>query len=169
MKIVEAMKKVKDNRRKISDLKEKIKKNAARLSYETPQYNDPQKKVKEWVQSCSDLSLESVDLLERINRTNIETKISIEVGGKTVERSIAGWIYRRREFAAIDASVWGQLTDNGLKDGFTNSSSGEPMEVKVIRHFSPELRDKKIAEFKEEPYLIDSRLEVVNATTDLLD
>lgn len=169
MKIVEAMKKVKDNRRKIADLRQKIIKNAARLSYETSQYPEPEKKVKEWLQSCNDLSVESVNLLERINKTNIETIVDIEIGGKTVSRSIAGWIYRRREFAEIDAQVWSSLTDNGLKDGFAKTASGEDMEVKVVRHFNPELRDKKVSEFSEEPYLINSRLEVVNAITDLVE
>ena len=169
MKIIEAMKKIKENRRKIEDLKGKIKKNSARLSYETSQYDDPVKKVKEWLQSCNDLSLDCVDLLERINKTNISTYVDITIGGKTVTRSIAGWIYRRREFANVDFEVWKSLTDNGLKDGFAKTASGEDMEVKVIRHFNPEQRDKKTEEFSEEPYLIDSRLEVVNAITDIIE
>jgi hypothetical protein len=169
MKIVEAMKKVKDNRRKIDDLRQKIAKNAARLSYETSQYDNPEAKVKEWLQSCNDLSVQSVDLLERINKTNINTIVEIEIGGKSVSRSIAGWIYRRREFAAIDAATWKALTDNGLKDGFAKTASGDQMEVKVVRHFNPEQRDRKISEFSEEPYLIDSRLEVINAITDLAE
>jgi len=169
MKIIEAMKKVKENRRKIEDLKSKIKKNAARLSYETSQYDAPEKKVKEWLQSCNDLSVDCVNLLERINKTNISTNVEITIGGKNVTRSIAGWIYRRREFATIDLDVWKSLTDNGLKDGFAKTASGEEMEVKLIRHFNPDQRDKKIEEFSEEPYLIDSRLEVVNAITDILD
>jgi hypothetical protein len=42
------------------------------------------------------------------------------------------------------------------------------MDIKIIRKYDPEIRDAKIAMYKSEPNLIDSKLEVINAITDLL-
>lgn len=169
MKIVEALKKVKDNRRKIEDLKKKIRSNAARLSYESSPYPNPSQKVESWVQSCRDLSLESVDLLERISRTNNAVEVTIEVGGNTITRTISGWVYRRREFAKLDLSVQQCLTTGVLKEGTIDTANGEKMDVTIIRHFDTEVRDNLLESLSEEPFLIDSRLEIVNATTDLVN
>lgn len=169
MKIIEAMKKVKANREKITDLQKKIQGNCAQLSHETSPYSDPKKKVNEWAQSCRDLSQECVSLLTSISATNHATKVSIDIGGKSVEKSIAEWIWRRREFARIDQTTYASMSDRGLREGQMESSTGQPIQVTILRHYDVEMRDKLVSEFQEEPHLIDSALEVVNATTDLVE
>lgn len=167
MKLIEAMKKVKGNREKIADLQNKIAQNSAHLSHETSAYADPKAKVREWAQSCDDLSKESVDLLTCISKTNIQTHVSIEIGGRVVTKSIAEWIWRRREFAHIDLKTWKAMGDRGLKEGQMQSSTGQPIEVKIVRNYDIELRDKKMDEYSSEPREIDSALEIANAITDL--
>lgn len=171
MKIIEAMKRVKLNKQKIGDLQNKIALNCANLNFETPLYGSEQSaKVSEWLQSASDLTLENVRLLTAIARTNLATSVTITFSeGKSVTKSIAEWVWRRREYAALDQLTWNQLTDRNLKEGTGKNSQGADVEVKITRHFSPQVRDARLEEFRMEPHLIDASLEVVNAVTDLLE
>lgn len=169
MKIIEAMKKIKANKEKVIDLQQKIATMCANLSHETPMYGtETAKKVAEWAQACDDISQDNVRLLVSIQKTNLVTSVSIELGAKQVTKSIAEWVWRRREYAAADFKTWQQMTDRGLKEGTMNSSTGVPFEVKIVRHFDPLLRDEKQALYRSESHLIDGALEVVNATTELI-
>lgn len=168
MKIIEAMKKVKENKLKITDLKVMINANCAHLSFETPLYEDAKGKVQSWAQSCEDLSKENIKLLMAIARTNLVTDATIDIGGVEVTKTLAEWIWRRREYAASDLAVYSQMSDRGLREGTQQSSTGVAVEVKIIRKYDVEVRDKKIAAYKSEPKLIDSKMEVINAVTDLI-
>lgn len=169
MKIIEAMKRVKSNREKIADLQKKIQATSAHLSHETPVYEQPSHKIIEWTQSCEDLVQECIRLLVAIQRTNLLTNVDITLGGKLVTKSISEWVWRRREFANVDLTTWSQLTDRGLREGSVGTSTGVNLEVKLVRNYDPELRDKKMAMYKSEPHEIDAALEVVNAITDLME
>lgn len=168
MKIIEAMKKIKANREKVADLQAKIRDNSAHLSHETSPYDSPAKKVKEWAQSARDLTQESANLLTAISRTNLETSVSVEIAGKVVTKTIAEWVWRRREFARTDRDTFAAMGDRGLKEGHMQSSTGNPIEVKIVRNYDVEIRDRMMAEFSEEPGAIDAALEIANATTDLI-
>lgn len=170
MKIIEAMKRVKLNKEKITDLQTKIGGVSANLSIESPVYGtDTRKKIDEWLQSCEDISQENIRLLCGIQRTNLATRVVVDLDGKPVEKSIAEWVWRRREYAAIDKATWSRLTDRGLKEGQAQLSPGAVTDVKIVRHYDPERRDKKIAIYHSEPHLIDAALEITNATTDLME
>lgn len=169
MKIIEAMKRVKLNDEKIADLQAKVAGVSANLTIETPLYGDQTgKHIAEWLQACEDIGQENIRLLVDIQRTNMATPVTIEVGGKAVTKSIAEWVWRRRRYAAQDLVSWQKLTDRGLKEGFGQSSTGVPLEIKIVRHYDPLKRDAKLAEYRAEPHEIDAALEIVNATTDLL-
>ena len=170
MKIIEAMKRIKLNKEKIADLQTKIAANSANLSYETPAYGDRQRaQVFEWVQSALDVGQENIRLLVAIQRTNLATQVTIELGGKGVTKCIAEWVWRRREYATIDYGTWAKLTDRGLKEGSIQQSTGQMMEVKLVRQYDPAVRDAQMVMYREEPTLIDGALELINATTDLLE
>ena len=170
MKIIEAMKKVKMNEVKIVDLQTRIGGHCANLSHETPVYGtETGKRIMEWLQSCTDLTQDNVQLLCAIQRTNLATPVTIEIDGKQVTKSIAAWVWRRRTYATIDMETWRRLTDRNLREGQINVSTGVPIDVKIIRHFDPFMRDTRISMYRDEPALIDSTLEVVNAVTDLLE
>jgi hypothetical protein len=169
MKIIEAMKKVKQNKEKIADLQTKIGQTCANLSHETPVYGaETSTKIREWLQSCQDLTQENVSLLCAISRTNLATPATIELGGKQVTKTIAEWVWRRREYAKTDLMTFGKLTDRGLKEGAGQTSTGVPFEVKIVRHYDPTQRDTAMAMYQAEPHQIDAALEVINATTDLV-
>lgn len=169
MKIIEAMKKIKDLMRKAEDLKEKVRKYSVISSIETPEYEDQKTQVSEWCQAYSDVIKEILKLRVAIQKTNIATKVSIELGEKHVEKTIAEWIHRRRDLAELELSLWQSIGDKGIKEGIANSPAGNPIEVKIIRYYDPKERDGKKAVYAEEPRLIDSKLEVVNAITDLIE
>lgn len=170
MKIIEAMKKIKANKEKIADLQQKISSNSANLSLETPLYGtETSNKIKEWAQSCEDIGQDNIKLLVAIAKTNLVTSVTIELGEKKVTKTIAEWVWRRREYANIDLSTWSKMTDRNLKEGQANFSIGQTTPVTLIRHYDPVLRDAKTLMYKSEPRAIDAALEVVNAITDLVE
>lgn len=169
MKIIEAMKRVKQNLEKIDDLQKKISVTCANLSVETPIYPDPKAKINEWSQGCDDLTQENIRLLTAIQRTNLATPVTIELGMKTVTKNIAEWVWRRRTYAAVDLATWSKMTDRNLKEGQINQSTGQPLMVTITRHYDPEKRDAMMAMYRSEPHMIDAALEVINATTDLIE
>jgi len=172
VKIIEAMKRVKGNKEKIIDLQAKIGQHCANLNFETQLYGtdgQTEDKIKEWAQACGDLTQDNVKLLTAISRTNLATAVTINLGGKGVTKNIAEWIWRRREYAAIDLATWSKIGDKGLREGTTKSSTGEDMKITIVRHYDPVVRDTMIAMYKSEANEIDSTLEVINAITDLLE
>lgn len=170
MKLIEAMKKCKDLARKAEDLRGKVSVHCAHMSFETPTYGDKQRdQVREWLQSHSDICKEILRLRVAIQRTNLQTPVKIDLGGVSVEKSIAEWIHRRRDLANMDKEAWAKLTDRGLKEGVGKNTLGESFEARIVRNFDPSERDKKLELYRSEPSTIDATLEVVNAVTDLIE
>ena len=169
MKIIEAMKQIKDLMRKAEDLRQRVHVSAADLDIENPKYENQKEKVAGWIQAHSDILKEILRLRYAIQKTNISTMVKVELGGVVVEKSIAEWIHRRRDLAKLDLDMWMRLSDRNLKDGQLTQSDGSKREVKVRRYYNPEERDEKSSMYKSEPLMIDARLEVVNATTDLIE
>ena len=93
----------------------------------------------------------------------------IPLGGKNVEKTIAEWVHRRRTLASDETKVWRALTDRNLREGKVRQSTGEELEVKIVRCYDPKIRDEKIDLYSNEPSQIDAKLEIVNAITDLLE
>ena len=169
MKIIEAMKLIKELQRKAEDLRGKVAQNCANLDFETPLYDDPPEQVRQWIQAHSDIVQKILELRVSIQHTNIVTFVTIEIGGKSVTKSIAEWIHRRRDLAALDAGMWGQLGDRGLKEQRVQTVKDGPVtEIKIKRHFDPLQRDRMLELYRAEPGIIDRNLEVVNATTELI-
>ena len=171
MKIIEALKAVKANREKITELQMLIPRNAAHMESQngaTP-YNDPKKKIKAWVQSIHDTLLENSRLLTRIQKTNLDTLVSIEMpSGVTVEKTVSEWIVRRRE--GVDAEILTyQSMRHSLNQKAVQAQDGTIKVDQVVVNYSTEDRDTKLMELSREKSLIDGKLEIINATTDLLE
>lgn len=168
MKLIEAMKKLKDLQVKAADLQAKVAQHCSNLDIETPLYADPRSQIAEWIQAHGDILKEVLRLRVAIQRTNINTPVTIELGGVQVTKNIAEWIHRRRDLANTEMQVWAKLGDRGLKEGTINSTTGgEPRMVKIVRHFDPKERDARVDMYRSEPSRIDGTLEVVNAVTEL--
>lgn len=169
MKIIEALKKVKHDREKIVDLQRLINKNAARMESEKPEYEDQKKRVAEWIQSIEDTNHNISKLLTHIQKTNLLTTVTIDIGGKQVQKTIAEWIIRRREGVDVDLRTGIALSVGKLIPKPITDSEGKVTIDQVVVNFDPKRRDESLAILREEKYLIDSALEIVNATTDLVE
>jgi len=169
VKIIEALKQSKDLLRKADDLKVKVKNYHAHNSLESAVYPTQESQVKEWMQAFSDVLKEILHLRVSITRTNLLTDVSIELGGKTVTKSIAEWIHRRRDLAQLEGELWNVLDDKRIQEGFTTNSAGDKIEVKIVRYYDPAERDRKRELFRSEPTIIDGKLEIVNAVTELIE
>lgn len=169
MKIIEAMKEIKRQEEKVEDLKKKAGLYCADLNVETALYPDQAGQVKEWLQSAHDSLKEAERLRLAIAKTNLATQIEIEIAGQKVFKSIAAWIIRRRLYANSEKALWQGIGDRGLREGMAKNSVGENVEIKIRRYYDPKLRDAKVAEYHDEPGLIDRTLEVKNAVTDILE
>lgn len=168
MKIIEAMKKIKELAIKADDLKKKVSVYCADQSHETPVYGAEQpNKIKGWVQSHGDILKEILKLRVDIQRTNLKTFVTIELGGRQVSKSIAEWIHRRRDLAASEQALWAGIGDRNLREGVIQTSTGEKMDVKIRRYYDPSERDRAIELYRSEPSVIDRTLEVTNAVTDI--
>ncbi len=169
MKLIEGLKQIQDLQRKAEDLRVKVSKHSAYLNYETSAYPDQRKQVKEWIQAHQDILKKILELRIAIQKTNLATEVTIELAGKSVTKTIAEWIHRRRDLANLEFDMWRNLTDRGLKEGTLTQSTDQKMDVKIMRCYDPEERDRMMDMFQSEPTLIDSKLEVVNAVTDLIE
>lgn len=169
MKLIEALKKVKNDREKIEDLVMKIRKNSARMESHRPEYAKPEAQVAEWLQGIFDTQKNINDLLTKIQKTNLQTNVTIEIGGNQVSKTISEWIIRRREGVDFEISAYRSLTNMGLKPCQINDEEGNAKIDQVVLHFDSKKRDEKLAVLSEEKSLIDSALEIVNATTELVD
>lgn len=174
MKIIEGLKKIKDLQRKAEDIRKKIKDNCADLDVDTPAYGTPDKQkevVSGWLQAHSDILKEIENLRLAIQRTNLAKEVVVEVvDGKTVTKTIAAWIHRRKDLAKLEADSWVMLTNRNLKPvNYKPIPNSEEVKTANVRRYYDQLtRDKKVEEFTSEPMRIDAALEIANATTDLI-
>lgn len=172
MKLIEGMKLKKELQQKAGDLRQKLSKHSAHMDIEGATYGtveEQQKVIDGWLQSHQDIVKQMRKLGYAIQKTNIETQVEMEIAGKKVTLSISEWILRRRELATMECQAWTALTDRGLRDQKMKRSDGEGHnDVKVVRYFKAKDRDDKIDAFKHEPAQIDRKLEVINATTELV-
>ena len=170
MKIIEAMKMLKQHAVKVSDLQDKIAQHCALLDTETPMYGENQAaQIAEWLQSVRDTVQEIARLRVAIQHTNMVTNVTIELGGQQVTKTIAEWIHWRRELATMMMHTVMKLSNRGLREGTVKSpTTGELTLVKIRYFFDPRKRDEAIELWRSEPSKIDSTLEIVNAVTNLM-
>lgn len=170
MKLIEALKLCKELTVKADDLRKKIAAHSAHLSIETPVYPDQKLQIRTWLQAHEGVTREIATLRFRIAKTNLATQVPITLGTTTISKSIVEWVIRRRELAKFDELAWAALTDRSLKEQMIRPTPESPVtEVKIVRCYDPVERDTKIELYRSEPGVIDRTLEVVNATTDLLE
>ena len=120
MKIIEALRTLKANKKKVNDLIEKIKQTSAFLSNQTSPYGDhaaTRAVVDGWLDSVRQTLRENEVLTNRIHRTNVVTVVPIEVSaGLVIEKTIDEWLTRRKEGVDLHAHAFLALTDRGLRE-----------------------------------------------------
>jgi hypothetical protein len=172
MKIIEAMKQIKLLDSRVEDLRQKVGKYCADLEAENPYYGSPDKQkeqVTQWLQSIHDSITEAIKLRSSIAKTNMLTMVTIDLGGNQVVRPISEWILRRRIYAELERKAWESLSNKGMSIAQIKNSTGDLIQTKVRLYFDPIQRDKNVEIYRTEPSIIDRNLEVINATTDILE
>lgn len=170
VKIIEAMKQLKTLALRAEGLRAKVGQYCANLPIETPVYPDTAAQLQSWEQSHHDTIKEISRLRLAIQRTNLATQVTIELGGIAITKCIAEWIHRRRDLAKMELALWGVMGDRGLKEQNVQTTPGGPVtEVRIRRYYEPAMRDKMRELYTTEPSVIDGRLEVTNAITDLIE
>jgi hypothetical protein len=178
MKIIEGLKQIKDLARKADDIRTKISTFCADMEIETPAYGTTEqqtKQIAEWLQSHHDIIKEIESLRIRIQKTNLAVMVPISFGeNKTVLKSIAGWIHRRKDLAKLESNAWYGLSNKRLlpqaipKDRRDPNSEVEKI-INVRKYYDQKERDKMVEQYTAEPSKIDAALEIINATTDLME
>lgn len=175
MKIIEALKSIKDLLKKAEDIRHKISVHCADMEHENPVYGtaaEQTQQISKWLQSHSDVLKEISDLRFRIQKTNVTKQVTMKLGDKDVTKSIAEWIHRRRDLAGLDHAAYKVLASKDAHlppVGHMKQSNGTVVETKIRRYYDPKVRDEKLELYRSEPSIINGVLEVVNATTDLLE
>ena len=140
-------------------------------SHEEPTYGSVDKqtaKITEWMQSIQDINQEISKLKISIQKTNLATEVTLQIGDVSVTKNIAAWILRRRELAERDLKAWTALTED--KQKFVAIKRNGEDDVSQLRlYYDPAKRDAMIEHYRSEPGIIDSTLETVNAVTDLIN
>ena len=170
MKIIQAMRELRDLAEKAADLRAKVAAHCAHLSTDTPKYEDLKEKIKEWTQGHEDTLKRILHLRTSIQRTNLLTNVTIELDGRHVTHTIAEWIHRRKDLAPQALKLWSDIGDGNRREGQVQLAPGaDPLVVKIVRHWDPEERDRRMDLYRREPSIIDGHLEIVNATTELIE
>lgn len=169
MKIIEALKGIKDLQRKAEDLRKKVSQHSAHLSNEKPVYDNQKAQIENWIQAHNDIIKEVLRLQIAIQKTNLQTEVTIAMGDKNITKTIAEWIHRRRSLAGLQEAIYRGLTDRRLSEGTITQSNGEKVQVHIQRYYDPADRDRNIDVYSSEPNIIDAKLEITNAVTDLVE
>lgn len=174
MMIIEGMKRLRVIKKRMANNIESVNKYAAIVSNERPMFGseDQQKKeVKQIIQSNLDLLNEYLKLKKRIERTNLQTVV--EIGG--VDYTISDLLILKRELVQLVVQTYDALNTN-LAQMKLNALSrqhhvaGQQGESLRIDHmFDEKEKNKELRKWQDLYDNIDSRLEVINATTILLD
>lgn len=174
MTIIEGLKKIKLLKKKHASQVERIKNGCAELDYEDKDFTYGKREEQEamiagFVKSANDIIAEIENISLRISKTNIETDVTIELNGRSITKSISAWIMRRRELSKMACQPYYVMDNRGLQPKGYRVDGCEDMKVaNVALFYNQKERDDLIIEMEGEPLEIDGKLEVVNATTQLL-
>lgn len=167
MKIVEALKAQKKIADKVNRNNEKIELYCSKLSSEKPYFDSDtiqRQEVDQLIQSNVDLVKYYIWLRRCIDYTNTITKV--EINGK--QYTISELMNLKRLGIKLILSTY-----NSLNDSQTNRrllSLGKVTDAKAVtieRFYDEKIKNDALAEWRDLYDSIDSKLEIVNAVTDL--
>jgi hypothetical protein len=169
MMIVEAMKSLRIVEKKMNTNTGDIQRYASQVSTERPLFEteDKQKRViKELIQSNVDLMKRYLNLKTQIEYTNLMT--IVEMDGKTY--SISELLVIQRKLAAMMFATYNALNDTEGQSRLRMTSQPQSGEMPhVVRFYKEEDKREQRRTWQDLMNNIITRLEVINATTQLLD
>lgn len=170
MKIIEAMKELKVILKRINKNTEQIGEYAAlpdneRLHFGTR--DNQMKEIKKLIQANADLVQTYLHLKKRIELTNLKTVVDIN----GARYSISEMLVLKRVLAKMMTNTFNALNDNKARmrmssHGSVRSSEKAPI---VEKYYDESEKTAGQRAWDDLYHAIDSRLEVINATTELMD
>ena len=167
MMIIEGLKKLKLFKKKIATNAKLIEEYSSILSTERPVFDseaEQRKQVQSLVQANMDLNTAISTMKQRIDLTNLLTRVKFFGREWTIHEMIQ---HRRNLIVEHILPTYNALSNKGASARFRNLSNVG--DAKVVCLFDEKEKQKQLAEWNEIKETIDSRLETVNATTRLLD
>ena len=172
MKIVEALKGLRVIEKKIKKNTEQIGEYSSILSNEKSLFGDEkgqEKKVRELIQSNQDLLTYYLKVKRAIEKTNLVA--TVEVGGVKYTLSDALTIKRKMARHMLDTYNALSTRTGDAKLGMRRMSvSGDPNQIiSVLRMYQETDKLDGLTKWQDLYDNLESRLEVINATTDLVE
>ena len=164
MKLIEAMKELKTIEKRMVKNAEKVTEYASSLESERMQFDnekEQKKEVSSLLQANEDLLTEYLRVKTAIEKTNLETKVDIE--GKV--HTISELLIVKRRMAKFMTNTYTSLNESKAR----NLKSGRNDNPKTVVFFDEKKKNEKLEHWENLYERIDSRLEVVNATTELVE
>jgi hypothetical protein len=170
MMLVEGMKRLRVIEKRMANNSARINDYAAMVSTEKSYFetDDRQKQeIKKLIQSNTDLLDEYLNLKKRIEYTNLST--TIEMGGRTY--AISDLLVIKRKLASMMINTYNSLNDGQAKGRLSRLSIGDTTSGQrphVVRLYREEDKIEGLQKWQDLEDNIESRLEVINATTPLM-
>ena len=169
MMVVEGMKRLRVIEKRMANNSANINNYASMVSTEKALFEteDKQKfEIKKLIQSNVDLLDEYLNVKKRIELTNLST--TVEMGGRTY--TISDLLVIKRKLASMMINTYNSLNDtqgrHRLRGSYPETSTGQ--RPHVIRLFKEEDKIEGLQKWQDLEDNIESRLEVINATTPLM-
>lgn len=165
MTIIEALKKLKLLEKKMESNISNITKYSSIQDNEIPSFwtiADQTTEVASFVQSNIDLAMEYSRLKQAIDRTNIE--VVVDFGNE--KYSIAHLILLKRKLGNTLERTYRALNDSSANSRI-RSKKADGTESQVVRLYDEKAKNESLNGIQTMISEIDSRLEVINATTSL--
>ena len=168
MKIIEGMKRLRVIEKRMESQRNAVTEYASKLSTEMPRFQtkeDQAKEVASLIQSNNDLCAEYLRIKRSIGYTNL--KVTVELQGKAY--SISDLLVVKRKLADRMVATYRALNDTVARDRLRNAPKfdGETPKVEIL--YDERTKLDNIRKWQDLADIIDSRLEVINATTDLIE
>jgi hypothetical protein len=166
--LVEGMKTLRVIEKKMGDNQVDIQRYASQVNTERPYFEteDKQKaELKKLVQSNTDLLRRYLALKQRIEYTNLMTRV--EMNGE--EYTLSELLVIQRKLAAMMFATYSALNDNQGNSRLRNTPAQQGVPAPhVVRFYNEEEKREGARKWQDLMNTITTRLEVINATTPLL-
>lgn len=123
------------------------------------------KQVASLIQSSEDLVSRKAKIRKVLSKTNATIEVTIDGNVKTISE----WIEYRKAGLNLLQRSYNQLQDNQCIREVQSTKFDGQQGIKVIRHYDEATRNAKLNAILELASKIDTTLETVNATTDLVE
>lgn len=168
MKLIEAMKKLRVIEKRMADNSHKIEEYSAfvsteRLPFETEEAQ--KKELRSRIQANTDLMTEYLGLKRAIERTNLA--VQVEIGGTSY--TISDLLTLKRRLGALMMETYLSLNTGQADRRVSRMATLEGTVPQVVRLYKEDEKNENLRKWQDLLDNIDSRLEVVNATTDIVE